>query len=68
VGGGIKLAQGFVDVGAGLLLAVGTIIDAQVGSAIIKRFKPSTLNLLFGLHFLYVAVKFISGYFGVMVW
>lgn len=39
VGGGIKLFQGFVDMGAGLLLALGTIIGAQVGSAIIKRFK-----------------------------
>ena len=29
VGGGIKLAQGFVDVGAGLLLTVGTIIGRR---------------------------------------
>ena len=68
VGGGIKLAQGFVDVGAGLLLALGTIVGAQVGSAIIKRFKPATLKLIFGLYFLYVAVKFITSYFGLMIW
>lgn len=68
VGGGIKLFQGFVDVGAGLLLALGTVVGAQVGSAIIKRFKPSTLKLIFGLYFLYVAVKFITGYFGMMIW
>jgi hypothetical protein len=68
VGGGIKLFQGFVDVGAGLLLAIGTIVGAQVGSAIIKRFKPSTLKLIFGLYFLYVAVKFITGYFGILIW
>lgn len=68
VGGGIKLAQGFVAVGAGLLLALGTIVGAQVGSAIIKRFKPATLKLIFGLYFLYVAVKFITGYFGIMIW
>jgi hypothetical protein len=68
VGGGIKLFQGFVDVGAGLLLALGTIVGAQVGSAIIKRFKPSTLKLIFGLYFLYVAVKFITGYFGILIW
>ncbi|MBN1994535.1 MAG: sulfite exporter TauE/SafE family protein [Anaerolineae bacterium] len=67
-GGGIKLIQGFVDVGAGLLLALGTIIGAQVGSAIIKRFKPTTLKLIFGLYFLYVAVKFITAYFGIMIW
>jgi uncharacterized membrane protein YfcA len=68
VGGGIKLAQGFVDVGAGLLLALGTVVGAQVGAAIIKRFKPATLKLIFGLYFLYVAVKFITAYFGIMIW
>jgi len=68
VGGGIKLLQGFVAVGAGLLLALGTIVGAQVGSAIIKRFKPSTLKLIFGLYFLYVAVKFITAYFGIAIW
>jgi uncharacterized membrane protein YfcA len=68
VGGGIKLAQGFVDMGAGLLLAFGTIIGAQVGAAIIKRFKPSTLKLIFGLYFLYVSLKFITAFFGIMIW
>lgn len=68
VGGGIKLIQGFVDLGAGLILAAGTVIGAQVGAAIIKRFKPTTLKLIFGLYFLYVAVKFITAYFGIMIW
>jgi uncharacterized membrane protein YfcA len=68
VGGGIKLAQGFVDLGAGLLLAAGTVVGAQVGAAIIKRFRPATLKLIFGLYFLYVAVKFITAYFGIMIW
>lgn len=68
VGGGIKLAQGFVDLPTGVLLAAGTIIGAQVGAAIIKRFKPATLKLIFGVYFLYVAVKFITGYFGIAIW
>lgn len=68
VGGGIKLAQGFVSLGAGLILAGGTIVGAQVGASIIKRFKPSTLKLIFGLYFLYVSMKFIMGYFGIMIW
>jgi uncharacterized membrane protein YfcA len=68
VGGGIKLAGGFVVIRAGLLLATGTVVGAQIGAAIIKRFKPTTLKLIFGLYFLYVAVKFITGYFGIMVW
>ncbi len=68
VGGGIKLAQGFVALMAGGLLATGTIIGAQVGARIIKRFKPATLKLIFGLYFLYVAVKFITAYFGIRIW
>jgi len=68
VGGGIKLAQGFVDLGAGLLLAAGTVVGAQVGAAIIKRFHPATLKLIFGLYFLYVALKFIGAYFGIAIW
>jgi len=68
VGGGIKLAQGFVDLPTGLLLAAGTIVGAQVGAAIIKRFKPATLKLIFGLYFLYVTVKFITAFFGIQIW
>ncbi len=68
VGGGIKLAQGFVELGAGLLLGGGAVIGAQVGAAIIKRFRPATLKLLFGLYFLYVAVKFIGAFFGIAIW
>jgi hypothetical protein len=68
VGGGLKLAGGFVDLGAGLLLAAGTIIGAQLGAAIIKRFKPTTLKLIFGIYFLYVSIKFITAFFGIKVW
>ncbi len=68
VGGAIKLAQGFVALGAGLLLAFGTIIGAQIGAAIIKKFKPTTLKLIFGLYFLYVSAKFITAFFGIKIW
>ena len=68
VGGGIKLAQGFVDLATGLILAAGTIVGAQVGAAIIKRIKPATLKLIFGLYFLYVSVKFITAFFGLKIW
>jgi len=68
VGGGIKLAQGYVALGAGLLLAIGTIIGAQIGAAIIKKFKTTTLKLIFGVYFLYVSLKFIFGYFGINIW
>lgn len=68
VGGGIKLAQGFVAIAAGLLLASGTVVGAQIGAAVIKKFKPNTLKLIFGLYFLYVSIKFICAYFGLMIW
>jgi len=68
VGGGIKLVQGFVAIGAGLLLATGTIIGAQFGAAIIKKFHPTTLKLIFGIYFLYVSLKFILTYFGIAIW
>lgn len=68
VGGSIKLAQGFVFLGAALVLATGTIIGAQIGAATIKKIKPNTLKLMFGIYFLYVAVKFITNYFGIHIW
>ena len=68
MGGVIKLAQGYVALGAGLLLGAGTIVGAQIGAATIKRFKPNALKLIFGVYFLYVALKFITGYFGIAIW
>ncbi len=68
VGGVIKLTQGFVVLGAALFMAGGTIIGAQIRAATIKRFKPATLKLIFGIYFLYVAIKFIGNYLGIPVW
>jgi uncharacterized membrane protein YfcA len=68
VGGILKLSGGFVDMAAGLLLAAGTVVGAQVGAALIKRFKPATLKLIFGLYFLYVSAKFITAFFGLKIW
>lgn len=68
VGGSIKLAQGYVFLGAALLLAIGTIVGAQIGAATIKKFKPHTLKLIFGIYFLYVAIKFIGNFIGITIW
>lgn len=68
VGGNLKLIGGFVELTAGLLLAAGTVIGAQIGAAVIKRFKPHTLKLIFGLYFLYVSIKFITAFFGIRIW
>jgi uncharacterized membrane protein YfcA len=67
IGGGIKLAQGFVDINTALLLAVSAIIGAQFGSAIIKRFQTNMLKLIFGIYFLYISLKLIAGYFTIMI-
>lgn len=64
VGGGIKLVEGYVAVGAGLVLAAGSIAGAQVGAATIQRFRPATLKFIFGLYFLYAAARFIAEFFG----
>lgn len=68
VAGSIKLYQGFVALTTALILGAGTIAGAQLGAAVIKRFKPNTLKLIFGLYFLYVSAKFIGAYFGVAIW
>ncbi len=68
VGTSIKMAEGFVFVDAGLLLGIGAVIGAQFGAAIIKRFKTNTIKLIFSLYFLYVSIKLIAGYFGIMIW
>jgi len=68
VGGAIKLGQGFVFAGAALVLGTATIIGAQVGAVTIKKIKPYTLKLIFGMYFLYVAVKFIGNFLGFQVW
>lgn len=67
IGGMIKLAGGYVVLKVGILLAIGTIAGAQLGAMIIKRFKPTTLKLIFGLYFLYVSLKFINAYFGIKI-
>jgi uncharacterized membrane protein YfcA len=68
LGGSIKLLEGFVFLDAGLILAAGVVVGAQAGAALTKRFKTTTLKLIFGLYFLYVSMKFITGYFGISIW
>jgi len=63
IGGSIKLIQGYVALDAALLVAAGTIIGAQISAVTIKKYKPNTLKLIFGVYFLYAACKFIMAYF-----
>ncbi len=64
IGGGIKLAQGYVALGAGIVLALGSVIGAQVGAATIRYIPPGVLKLIFGLYFAYASVRFIAEYLG----
>jgi len=43
-------------------------VGAQVGAAVMRRFRPTTLKLIFGAYFLYVSLKFITGFFGIRIW
>lgn len=62
VGGIIKLLQDYVLLEASLALAAGTIVGAQLGAASIKKFKPSTIKLLFGLYFSCAALRLIGSF------
>lgn len=62
VGGVIKLWQSFVLLPAALSMGMGTIMGAQLGAISIKYFKDSTLKLIFGLYFFYVAIRYIIDY------
>ncbi len=59
----VKLLQGFVVLPAAVALAMGTVLGAQCGAALIHYFKPWVLKLVFGVYFFYVAFRYITGYF-----
>lgn len=59
----VKLLQGLVVLPAALCLAMGTVIGAQIGAALIKYFTGWALKLIFGLYFFYIAFKYIMGFF-----
>ncbi|MGE5391800.1 MAG: sulfite exporter TauE/SafE family protein [Deltaproteobacteria bacterium] len=59
----VKLAQGLVVLPAVFCLAIGSVTGAQIGAAVIKYFQAWTLKLVFGVYFLYVAIKYIAAFF-----
>jgi len=67
IGGVIKILNGVVDIYAAVSLGLGTTLGAQIGARLIKRFKPATLKLIFGLYFLYVSLKYIFLFFGIRI-
>jgi uncharacterized membrane protein YfcA len=60
----IKAAQGFVAPEVALPLCLGTLIGANLGSLLNRRFASAALKLLFGALFTYVSLGFVSSFIG----
>lgn len=67
VSSGIKLAQGFVTLAIAGPLCLGTLVGANLGAMLNRRFSSGLLKLTFGLVFLYVSVKFLASSYGVRI-
>jgi uncharacterized membrane protein YfcA len=62
VSGGFKLVQGYVDPQLALPLSSGTLIGANLGAVINRRFPSPGLKLLFGLALTCVSLRFILSF------
>ena len=60
-----KIAQGFVELEVALPICLGTVIGANLGAILNKRFASSVVRLLFGLVFSYISARFILSSLGV---
>ena len=60
-----KLVQGWVILDVALLLCLGTLLGANLGAALNRRFSSNVVRIIFGVVFLYVSLKFIFSFFGV---
>ena len=54
-----KFAQGFIVVDVALPICLGTLIGANLGAILNKRFASNVVRLLFGLMFAFISLKFI---------
>ncbi len=59
-----KFFQGFVLLDKAVVLCVGTAVGAYLGARLNRGFPPALLKLLFGLTFLYIALKYIFLFWG----
>jgi uncharacterized membrane protein YfcA len=65
ISSGFKLAQGYIEPNVALPVCLGTLIGANLGAILNKRFAADSIKLAFGLVFSYVSLKFILSSFGV---
>lgn len=59
VGAIIKLGQGFVNVNAGLVIGLGSILGAQIGVKISTLINPYIFKGLFSIIFIYLAFSYL---------
>ena len=62
ISSGFKYCQGFIDLNVALAICLGTLVGANLGAMLNKRFSSRTLKLVFGFAFSYVSIKFILSY------
>ena len=67
ISSGLKYIQGFVDLKLALPMCIGTLVGANYGAMLNKRFPSGTLKIIFGSVFLYVSLKFILIFFEVRI-
>jgi uncharacterized membrane protein YfcA len=67
ISSGLKYAQGFIDLRLAAPLCFGTLIGANFGAMLNKRFPSHALKFIFGLVFTYVSLKFILQFFEVKI-
>ncbi|MEM0017190.1 MAG: sulfite exporter TauE/SafE family protein [Candidatus Korarchaeum sp.] len=67
VSGAFKLAQGYVDVMAAILLGIGTAVGAQIGAKLVPKLPAWLIKLIFGMIFLYVSLKFVLMPLGIRI-
>jgi uncharacterized membrane protein YfcA len=59
-----KLFQGFIDFGVTLPLCAGTLIGANIGAILNKKFPSPLLKVLFGLVFVVISGKYVLLFIG----
>jgi uncharacterized membrane protein YfcA len=64
VSSAFKGFQGFVDWDVAVPICVGTVIGSTIGAQLNQRCPSSSLKVLFGVVFLYVAAKFVLSAWG----
>jgi len=67
ISSGLKYTQGFVNLKLALPICLGTLIGANFGAMLNRRFPSRGLKFIFGLVFSYVSLKFVLIFFEVKI-